>query len=236
MKNFSQIWTRYLTTPDGDLQKKILGAAIAANIPSEPQHILDVGSGTGWLAAELADQGHVVQGFEKDLNLLNQSKFSYPNIIFHHGDIESELELNLDFDILVANTLLQDVKNLDAAFKNFQLISRASSALIVTIPNPAYAFPKAVWKRRLVDRLLRRPPSLIMQNSKTVRTPHPDKPQSLNFHELEEYEQAALKAGWTKTEESYPGYQQKYAPAAWGLGDQLQIAPLFLLLKFSKLS
>ncbi|CAH0345274.1 class I SAM-dependent methyltransferase [Bacillus sp. CECT 9360] len=77
--------------------------------PSEGEHILDLGCGTGDLANALKKMGVHIIGVDKSDNMIQQAQIKYPDIKF---EVEDALNLDYDnqFDAVFSNATLHWVK------------------------------------------------------------------------------------------------------------------------------
>ncbi len=158
----SQKYLDYLESADGQTQRQILGDAILGQLPKNPRlRVLDAGCGSGWLTEELSKKFAQVQGCDSSDFLLHQAKTAHPELNLAKADLNTELPYPDEyFDIIVANMVASDVENLEKLYRNFSRIVKPGGQLVITIPNPAYAFPVGVWKRGLLGWILRQKPKL----------------------------------------------------------------------------
>ncbi len=142
------------------------------------------------------------------------------------------------FDSVIINMAVPDISNLTALFQNIFSVLKPTAQLIVTLPNPYYAFPVGVWKRSLSDFLLMGKPKLYIHEydknpqailrefnkGKTVIESH--------FYPLSEYITKARGAGFILVD--MEELRSKTDSPNFDLQYQLYRYPLLLLLEFAK--
>lgn len=82
--------------------------------PRQHERILDVGCGTGDLAATLTDQGAHVVGIDLSQNMIEAAIKKYPHLDFHVGDA-TNLPYADEFDAVFSNATLHWIKTPEAA-------------------------------------------------------------------------------------------------------------------------
>ena len=108
------------------------------------ERILDLGSGNGALCGQLADHGYQVEGLEGDKDGLLIARQTYPGIVFHHADIESDsshkLTTNAPFDAVVSTEVIEHL------YQPRKLIALANEMLkddgIIVISTPYHGYLK----------------------------------------------------------------------------------------------
>lgn len=104
-------------------------------------HILDLGCGTGWLTAQLAELGEAM-GTDIADGSIQEARKRYPNIPFESGDFSSpDLKLGT-FDVVVSLDVLSSVADQRVFVKRVRQVLRPGGYLILTVPN------RFVFKRR----------------------------------------------------------------------------------------
>lgn len=86
----------------------------------EPQHgetILDLGCGTGDLAAELAKLGCKVVGIDASSEMLQDAKAKYPHISFIESDAHHYVKSNM-YDKVLSNAAMHWMKDIKTVIKN----------------------------------------------------------------------------------------------------------------------
>jgi len=128
--------------------------AIAGDVRG--QRILDAGCGNGYLSRILARRGALVVGVDVSPRLLEVAK-AYEardplGIRFLRGDLAKLFTIaTRAFDLVISNVVLQDVRRLDAAFRELHRVLRSDGRLIFSITHPAFDIPPARWVREPPD-------------------------------------------------------------------------------------
>jgi SAM-dependent methyltransferase len=103
--------------------------------------ILDLGCGTGWLTAQLAELGEAM-GTDIADGSIQDARKRYPNASFEAGDFSNpDLKLGT-FDVVVSLDVLSSVADQRAFIKRVRQVLRPGGYLILTVPN------RFVFKRR----------------------------------------------------------------------------------------
>ena len=89
--------------------------------PRKKEAILDLGSGTGDLANELANLGADVTGVDQSSNMVAKARSKYPHLLFDVADA-TNLPFTERFNAVFSNAVLHWVLDAEAALKS---ISRA---------------------------------------------------------------------------------------------------------------
>jgi len=240
--NNSKIAAQYqafLASKDGQTLKKITGEAILKRAPSSSAVILDAGCGTGWLSGQMARAGHKIFGIDGSEELLASAKKNYPQIDFKFGNLEVPLPYSPnEFNIVILNMAIHSLENEKTAIENLKAALKPQGKIIVTIPNPYYAFPVAVWKRGIYGYLLQKKPKLKFNNEYTRLAKQIDSSYVWNgvpkikFYPLSEHLNNFIQAGFSlsyfeelNTDSDSPEFNLNY---------QLYRYPLILLLEFTK--
>jgi SAM-dependent methyltransferase len=229
----------FLNSPSGLLQQQFLWDAILSATPKDPQiKILDAGCGSGWLCQKLIASYPQVYGCDSSNAFINFANSQNLKANFKVCDLTEALPFEKNFfDVCILNMVAPDLNNLDAAFKNIFQTLKLQGKFIVTIPNPAYTYPVAVWKRNILNILLGRKPKLkfkkIQAFQKQIVREFGKYKILSNYYSLEDYKKSAKLAGFhlsdikeIKSTEDSPNFDLKY---------QLFRYPLLLLLSFEKL-
>ncbi len=229
----------FLNSENGQIQQKILQQAIFSRLPKNPTaQILDAGCGPGWLTAEIQKHYSNSQACDSSELFIKYAKSHYPNIPFFQANLTASLPYSPNyFDVIILNMVGPDLSALEPAVKNIVTFLKPGGKLIMTVPNPKFSFPVAVWKRSFFDILLGKKPKLIC-----LSPPSPGQKIEREFasgnkipsfyYTLENYQKAAHSATLTQTaliEIKSPTDSKKF-----NLNYQLYRYPLLLLLEFSK--
>lgn len=233
-------YINFLNSLNGKVQQRVLSDAIFKCLPKDHTlSILDAACGPGWLTQTLSAAYPTIQGFDSSDELITQAKKNYPTLSFTASDISNPLPYQKEsFDIVILNMAAPDISNLETAFANIFSVLKKNGHYIMTVPNPYYTYPIAVWKRSLLDVLLFRKPKLIIetpykQAKNIVRDFGNDIKFISNFYTLGDYLDAAKKVGMQlqevqeiKSSDDSKNFDLQY---------QLYRYPLFLMLEFKKL-
>ncbi|MFA5990960.1 MAG: class I SAM-dependent methyltransferase [Candidatus Doudnabacteria bacterium] len=231
----------FLNSPNGQIQQNILWQTISLRLPHDPESkILDAGCGPGWLTTKLHKLYSNIQACDSSELFIKFAKSHNTNIPFTQAGLLESLPYPENyFDTIILNMVGPDLANLDLAIKNISVVLKPGGVLIMTVPNPKYSFPAAVWKRGFLDILLRKKPKLIFQTPPPVGQKIQREFSYQGFipsfyYTLENYQKAARSAALTQThmEEIRSLTDSK----KFDLNYQLYRYPLLLLLEFSKLS
>jgi trans-aconitate 2-methyltransferase len=82
--------------------------------PQRGERVLDLGSGTGQLAGEIAARGATVVGLDQSAEMVAQARANFPGIRFDEGDARS-FTLDQPVDAVFSNAVLHWVKPAGAA-------------------------------------------------------------------------------------------------------------------------
>ncbi len=82
--------------------------------PRPGERILDVGSGTGQLTAEIAASGAQVVGIDSAASMIDQSRKNFPELQFEHLSV-TDIPYNGEFDAVFSNATLHWVRDADLA-------------------------------------------------------------------------------------------------------------------------
>ncbi len=235
----AQNYLDFLNSEDGQIQQEILSSSILNKIDDNPAlSILDAGCGSGWLTNLLSKKYTDTQGCDSSKDLITHAQKQFPNLRFQIADLGSPLPYPQESqDVIVLNMAATDLENLENSYKNLNLLLKPNGKLIVTIPNPATAFPAGVWKRNIFDVLLGRKPKLqirpIPPNAKSLVTSWDHKTSTSFYYSLSEHINAVTKNGFALTE--LCELQSKVDSQKYNMRYRLYRFPLLLLLEFKKL-
>ncbi len=82
--------------------------------PQAGEKILDLGCGTGHLAAKLADMGAIVTGIDSSPSMIAQGRQNFPGLKFVLGDVR-DFHFDETFDAVFSNAVLHWVHEAEAA-------------------------------------------------------------------------------------------------------------------------
>ncbi|PWS26874.1 SAM-dependent methyltransferase [Pedobacter yonginense] len=85
--------------------------------PKADEYILDVGCGTGQLAAQIAKSGAIVLGTDASTDMVNHAKAAYPDLNFEVVD-GTQLPYQENFDAIFSNATFHWIENQDALAKS----------------------------------------------------------------------------------------------------------------------
>ncbi len=234
----AQKYLDYLESTDGQMQRKILGDAILTTLPNiRTVRVLDAACGSGWLTYELTKRFDQVQGFDNSEFLLHRAKQIYPEINISQADATTNLPFPDDyFDIAILNMAASDVDDLIKLYRNLARVIKKNGMLLVTVPNPSYAYPVGVWKRNLWGKLFNLKPTLRIRpwNKVASKKMSWDKSYSGYFYPLSEQTKNANQAGFALTQ--LQEVRSETDSKEFNLQYQLYRYPLFVLLDFRKIS
>jgi trans-aconitate methyltransferase len=80
--------------------------------PLPGERILDVGCGTGQLAAKIAESGAEVTGIDSSPEMIGQARQNHPKLRFVLGDV-AEMKFESEFDAIFSNAALHWMLNAD---------------------------------------------------------------------------------------------------------------------------
>lgn len=233
----AQNYIDFLESTNGKIQRAMLLQAIMAALPAGDVSILDAACGTGWLAAELKPRYPKIYACDSSGPLIAHGKQRYPAVEFSHCDVSAELPYPAGFfDVIILNMAGPDIADLEAAMKNLAAKIKMGGRLIMTIPNPYYTYPVAVWKKTMLDVLLGRKPRLKISDEyktqKNITREFGDKTIASNFYTLNDYTSAAKESGLNLN--NITELKSQTDSGRFDLNYQMFRYPLILLLEFSK--
>lgn len=235
-------WTgRY--SPRGDVNREwVIDPALFRMLGDvEGLHVLDAGSGTGYLARLLSERGAKVSAVDHSLNLLavarERESLDPRGVEYSEGDLARLPQFGDEtFDVVVSNVVMQDVVRFREAFRELYRVLRPGGHFVFSVTHPCFERPLPgrwvreppdsdrveEWKGLLVDRYYDRV---------AIWWGPARKPQAVGFHRtLEDYSSALRDAGFliARIEEPTPSteaLERKHREFA----DYLRV-PLFLIM------
>lgn len=115
--------------------------AIMAMLPDlAGRRVLDVGCGSGPLAAWLADQGADVVGFDASANMVRLARArNIERAVFHHADLTRPLRFLRDdsFDLAVASLVLHYLRDWVPPLTELRRVLRPDGRLVISTHHPA---------------------------------------------------------------------------------------------------
>ncbi len=235
----AQNYLDFLNSEDGQIQQEILSSSILRKIEDNPSlSILDAACGSGWLTNFLSKQFDNIQGSDSSESLIQFAQKQYPNLKFLIADLANPLPyFEASMDVIILNMAATDLADLHVSYKNLGNILKQNGKLIVTIPNPATAFPVGIWKRNIIDILFNRKPKLyirpVAENTKSLVTSWDHKTSTSYYYTLSEHINAVTKNGFALTE--LCELQSNVDSQSYNMRYRLYRFPLLLLLEFKKL-
>jgi trans-aconitate methyltransferase len=97
--------------------------------PLEGEHILDVGCGTGALAAQIAESGAQVSGIDASADMIAAAKLAYPNLNFEVMDA-AHLPFKNDFDAVFSNATFHWIENQEGLIKGIYKSLKSGGRLV----------------------------------------------------------------------------------------------------------
>ena len=163
----AQNYLNFLTSTNGQLQQNFLWESIKKYLPEQKNtKILDAACGSGWLTSKLKNLQYEIEAFDISESLISEAKNTVPNVNFKVWNLNQSLPYFKNyFDCVILNMAGPDLENLEIAFLHLNQILKTEGVFIMTLPNPKYTYPTAVWKRSLLDFLLFRKPKLKIVSS-----------------------------------------------------------------------
>lgn len=235
----AQKYLKFLESKNGKIQQSVLIDALLNALPqNRQQKILDACCGSGWLTSRLLQDFPETSGFDSSKELIAFAQKKYPNINFSIADAANNLPYEKDFfDVVILNMAAPDLENLHQSFQNLSAILKNNGRFTMTIPNPYYTYPVAVWKRSFADFIQFKKPSLkiqlpYFQAQAIEREFGKGNKISSHFYPLSSYLNAAKDAGLKLKE--IKEIKSVIDSQKFDLQYQLYRYPLILLVEFTK--
>jgi arsenite methyltransferase len=140
---------RVYLTPDVVEQRRLTREALAVQAGEK---VLDIGSGPGLLAAELADEGADVLGVDPSESMLAMARArEIPRAAFEPGDALSLPVADASFDAAVSTQVLEYVEDVAGALREAHRVLRPGGRLLVLDTD----WDSIVWHTADLDRMRR---------------------------------------------------------------------------------
>lgn len=120
-------WNRYLDLP---AIEKLL-----APLPA-PRHVLDLGCGSGVLAAWLKERGGQIAGIDFSETLIEIARRETPDVEFTVGDIRQTPFADASFDLVVSALVMHYLRDLEPAFAEVARVLKPGGSFIFTMHHP----------------------------------------------------------------------------------------------------
>lgn len=235
----AQNYLNFLASEDGQFFQKILFESFHNRLgENKDQKILDVACGPGWLAQKIYDAGYKnIQACDGSRNFLAHAQKTYPQIKFTEVDLNSRLPYeDNEFDTLVFSMAAHDVEDQVKTFTELRRVLKPGGKIMLTMVNPYYAFPVAVWKRGLIGRLLNRIPRMLVRPYHWFSTESRNftfhKTLECYFYKLSEHLNHLTDAGFTFT--FMHELESKEDSVVYNLQYRLHRFPVIIYLEFKK--
>lgn len=129
-------------SPDGPLQPRLAGFhQRLSKFVTPPAEVLDLGCGTGNLAAYLAEYGYALTGCDFAVSMMQEARAAHPRARVEWIALPSNWQqlpfASGRFDAIVASSVLEYLPTLDAVLKECRRILKPGGVLIATVPDPA---------------------------------------------------------------------------------------------------
>lgn len=144
---------------DGRVKHAVIGDAVLRRLAgARDLDIVEIGTGTGWLAGLVRPQARRVVALDGSAALLEEARRAVPGVEFLEADLQRPLPLpDRAFDVALACLVLHDLRPLPRAFAELARVLRPGGKLLVIDLNAYYAHPVGSWKRTWRERLTRAP-------------------------------------------------------------------------------
>jgi ubiquinone/menaquinone biosynthesis C-methylase UbiE len=119
----------------GRPQKAAWAGFLAREVGTEPKAVLDLGTGTGFLALLLAEMGHRVKGLDLSPGMVEQARRNAAerglSAVFEVGDAESPAEPDAAYDVLVTRNVLWTLPGPEAALADWKRVIKPGGRLVL---------------------------------------------------------------------------------------------------------
>ncbi|WEG08905.1 class I SAM-dependent methyltransferase [Microbacterium horticulturae] len=111
-----------------------------------PSTALDAGTGTGTVAAALAQAGHTVEGVDAAADMVRHARAAHPAVTFTEASLPDLPFTSGRFDLTVANFVVNHVPEPRAAVAELARVTSPGGRVIVTIwPSAPISAMNALW-------------------------------------------------------------------------------------------
>jgi demethylmenaquinone methyltransferase/2-methoxy-6-polyprenyl-1,4-benzoquinol methylase len=117
-------------------------AFLVSRIPTDAKRVLDVATGTGAVALQLVQRGHVVVGIDQSPEMLAVARERLPEVAFHQGKAESLPFADGEFDALTFTYLLRYVDDPLATMRELARVVRPGGVIAMQ----EFGLPRGVWR------------------------------------------------------------------------------------------
>lgn len=147
---------------DGRVKHALIGDAVVRRLAgARDLDVVEIGTGTGWLAARVRPLARRVVGLDGSASLLAEARRAAPDLEFVETDLHAPLPLpDGAFDVALACLVLHDLRPLARAYAELARVLRPGGRLLVVDLNAYYAHPVGTWTRTWRERLTRAPRGL----------------------------------------------------------------------------
>ncbi|WP_237051147.1 class I SAM-dependent methyltransferase [Loigolactobacillus backii] len=103
---------------------------LLAELPKTPQHIIDIGCGTGTLTNEIARAGHQVVGIDQSANMIKQARAKFPQLDLQIKNVLLPVMQTERYDVVFSNAVFHWIKDQDKLLQNIFTLLKANGQLI----------------------------------------------------------------------------------------------------------
>ena len=100
--------------------------------------VLDLGCGSGWLAAHMSKKGAQVIGVDGSERLIELARSRDPSLRWLHHDLRLGLPDAIAFDLVVSHMVLMDFDPVIPVVSDLARQMTAGQRVVVTLPHPAF--------------------------------------------------------------------------------------------------
>jgi S-adenosylmethionine-dependent methyltransferase len=143
-------WLEYTGSVRGELRHAVILHHLRAHLPAAPVKVLDVGGGTGELAADLAREGHAVTLLDLSPAMIEQAqrRCAGLNVSFVCAAADQIPERLATFDTVLCHSLLEFVSHPQELLQQLVDVLRAGGLLSVVVGNRYHAPLRAALLQR----------------------------------------------------------------------------------------
>jgi demethylmenaquinone methyltransferase/2-methoxy-6-polyprenyl-1,4-benzoquinol methylase len=117
-------------------------AFLVSRIPSDATRVLDVATGTGAVALQLAADGHMVVGIDQSPEMLAVARERLPGVELHEGRAESLPFADGEFDALTFTYLFRYVDDVAATIRELARVVKPGGVIAMQ----EFGLPRGVWR------------------------------------------------------------------------------------------